>query len=426
MALPDYNKNLSAFSPSSVAYAFYPFDFDTLDLYCRRDGYVEGGPAKYVEGFLPTGKALFLDQSQPTRVRVNNTFNLSTNGFTLQMFINVQNYSRTTSILRFSSDLALNIKNGFIEFILSSNTYMTTYSPITLNTWIHLTVMFDSTGMYANIYLDGISAGQLGYIIPTTSNNGNITLIIGDGFQGYIDQLAISQIAKSRDEILWDATVAVYYPLDGRSNAWLLDYGPNIVNGSSGSVSTIPGKIRDALNFTNYGSFFQTPALMPLTMKDRSITIAFWLQLIQPSGIILTVGNTDTCLLAIGVRDSDQRLVVYLPNATNNNASVTMIGSKLMQNQWTHIVFSWSKEYQAQLYRNTNLDIRDANVVKLNRMTIEPMFISVGLHRSKKSCVEGVAFNTTTQFTGAVDELYVFSRELQVDEIQTLSITEYR
>ena len=54
-------------------------------------------------------------------------------------------------------------------------------------------------------------------------------------------------------------------------------------------------------------------------------------------------------------------------------------------------------------------------------MVPDPMYVTVGLYRGPTNCVDDAAFDTSTEFAGAVDELYVFSRELESNDIDSLS-----
>ena len=422
---PEYNANLTVFAPVSVGYAFYPFDSDTLDLYCRRDGTIDGGPVSYTRGYIATGQAILLNQSVPSRILVANPFNLTGDGFTLEAFIAVQNYSMNASLVSFSSGVAMNIREGLLDFVLSEYGRVTSKTTLTLNQWHHVAFVYKRAHLAGNIYLDGKLDGQLAYLSPINMNSKNTTMIIGSLFEGMIDQLSIALVVKTEQQIQWDATVTAYFPLDGDNYGWLLDYGPNVLNASSGGTRPAAGRIRGALNFTAYGAFFQTPGINPLAFPDQPFTVAFWINLNTASGVILTIANSVSCLLVLGIRSIDQRLVAYLPNSNSSALGINLIGSKIFSNQWTHVAFTWSKENLAQLYQGAALDVRNAEVTKLNQNGGEPMLVNVGMYRGKGDCSGTDGFNMSQHFLGSLDEFYIFNQELAQDRIEGIKETTY-
>ena len=422
---PVYNDNLTVYPPVSIGYAFYPFDSNTLDLYCRRDGAVDEGSVSYVSGYVATGQAILFNQSVSTRVVVANPFNLTSNGLTIEAFVILLNSSSTSNLVRFSSGVALTIEQGLLKFILNAQWSISSRTTISLNQWHHVAAVYNAAAQVTNIYLDGRATGQLGYLAPPSVNNTNATLIIGSMFEGVIDQLSIALEAKTDAQILWDASAAAYFPLEGDSNGWLLDYGPNVLNATSGGTQLIPGHIRGALNFTVYGAFFQTPGLTPLTFPDQPFTVAFWIRLSTQSGVILTISNSESCLLVLGIRTVDQRLVAYLPESKSNIPVVNMIGSKTTADQWVHVAFTWSTDNLAQLYQAAALDVRNTEARQLNQNGADPMIVSVGMYRGKANCSGADGFNLSQHFLGALDEFYIFNRELAQGEIEKLSQTTY-
>ena len=422
---PEYNANLTIFAPVSVGYAFYPFDSNTLDLYCRRDGTIDGGPVSYTRGYIATGQAIVFNQSVPTRIVVANPFNLTDDGFTLEAFILVQNYSMNASLVSFSSGVAMNIKEGLLDFVLSEYGRFAARTTLMLNQWHHVAFVYNKTRPAASIYLDGKLDGQLAYLSPINTNSRNTTMIIGSLFEGIIDQLSIGLVVKTENQIQWDAAVTAYFPLEGENYGWLLDYGPNVLNASSGGTRPTPGLVRGALNFTAYGAFFQTPGITPLAFPGQPFTVAFWIHLNTASGVILTIANSVSCLLVLGIRSVDQRLVAYLPNSNSSVLGINLIGSKILSNQWTHVAFTWSKENLAQLYQGAALDVRNAEVTKVNQNDGEPMLVTVGMYRGKADCSGTDGFNMTQHFLGSLDEFYIFNQELTQDRIEGISKTTY-
>jgi hypothetical protein len=384
---------------------------------------MNGGVASYTQGYVGTGQAIVLNQSISTWMSVTNQFNLSSTGFTIEAFFSYQNNSLNASLIQFSSGMSMNIRANKVEFLLNQANKVSSMAVISTNEWHHVAVVYNEINQYTSIYIDGILTGELEYLLSTTTKNDNVTIIIGSGYDGIIDQLSISLEAKISDRILWDATVAAYYPLDGDTTGWLLDYGPNCLNASSAGTRPVLGQIRTALNFSNTGAYYQAPGFTVLNVINHEFTVALWVRPeIQP-GVFLTIANSVTCLLTLGIRSSDNSLVAYLPNATNTNTDVSIVGSVMTTNEWVHVAFTWSSEKQAQLYKETVLQGRSTNATRLNNGYGESMTVTLGVYRGNANCSGGNVFDMTKQFIGSLDEFYVFSRELQQNEIVILNQT---
>ncbi len=108
----------------------------------------------------------------------------------------------------------------------------------------------------------------------TDSENENITMIIGYGFEGIIDQLSMPLEAKTNDRILWDATVRAYYPLDSDNNDWLLNYRPNCLNNTSAGVRSISSQVRGALSFITTSAYCQATGFTALNIAYHQLTLA--------------------------------------------------------------------------------------------------------------------------------------------------------
>ena len=419
--LPPYDNNISVYPPPSVAYAFYPFDNNVRDLYSRHDGRLNRRGEGYVRGYVGTGSAIVLNQSTPTWISAENPFNLSNTSLTIEAFILLFNNSIVANLVQFSSNVSLTIEMTRLKFVANQINGISSTRAISANEWHHIAVVYNVDTQYINLYIDGQLFGQTIYRSSLHSGGANVTMIIGDGFEGIIDQLAISFEAKTTDRVLWDATVAAYYPLEGNYNGWLLDYGPNGINATAAGVRPVMGPVRNALNFGASGAYYQGSGFTVLNLVNHSFSVALWVRLENQSGIFLTIANSASCLLVLGIRNSDYRLVAYLPNATNTNTGVNLIGASLTVNQWVHVALTWSAENQAQIYQATAFQGRNNNAVRLNNGRGEPMSMTIGMDRGTADCRGADGIDMSKEFVGSIDEIYIFSRELQQNEIQRLN-----
>ena len=417
---PVYNTNFTVFLPPSFAYAFYPFDSNVLDLYCLRDGTVDPKLISYTVGYVAYGRAIVFNSTTPTEVSVDKTFNFSQKSYTLEAFVYLFSPTVNGSLMRFSSGVSITIEEAHVRFYVSERYLIQSYSPITINEWHHIAAVYSDSSQYATLSIDGDITGSLAYLVPSEDTHENATLKIGTNFEGRIDQLAISTEVKSVEQILWDATVEAYYPFEGSGTNALLDYGPNVQNATSGGTRGAIGYKENGLMFNISGAFFETPQLTSLNHVNHSFSIAFWIYLDSDQGVILTISNSLGCLLIIGIEPVEQRLVVYLPDRYNNSEGVNIKGSPTSLNQWIHVAFTWSLNNQVQLYKDAALDARRTSAFEINQGQGDAMKVTVGLLRGTQQCQTGPDLNIDEQFIGVFDEFYVFSREIQQYEIETL------
>lgn len=325
-------------------------------------------------------------------------------------------------LFQFSSNTSLSIQMNRFRFILNGRHEAFTNRAFPFHQWIHVAVVHILSSTI-RIFIDGIPFGGSDYTSDIDLLNSNITAVFGSGFNGVIDQFSISLEAKTLERIFWDAVVLAYYPFEGDQNHRLLDYGPNGFNATSAGTQSVTGVLRNALSFTVSGAFYQVNGFVGLNLINRSFSVALWIHLENDPGVFLTIANSISCLLVLGIRSSDNRTIAYLPNATNTNTSVILLGSSVKINQWTHITFTWSPQSQAQLYMNSAFEGRNSQAIKLNNGQGEPMTVTLGRYRGPSNCSGADKIDMNKQFSGSMDELFVFSRELGQDEIERLNST---
>ncbi|CAF1289034.1 unnamed protein product [Rotaria sp. Silwood1] len=352
-----YDNNITIFAPVSVAYAFYSFDYNVLDLYSIHDGQVKEGIENYIPCYVGAGGALILNESYPIWISIANSFNLRNTSFTIEPFIFPLNNSINANLVQFSSGISININMNYLEFI--------------------------KVDQNVKIYLDGRLTGQSSYITQIDSENGNITMTIGSGYNGIIDQLSISYEAKTSDRLLWNATVLGYYPLDGGTNSWLLDYGPNCQNATSEGTQAVHG-------------------FRALDISSHAFSVALWIRPENQSGVFLTITSPMACFIVLDIGNSDNHIVAYLPNAINTSVGVNIIGSSM----------NIGTASQGR-----------ADTMKLNNGYGESMTVTLRMYHGTANCIGGNGLDVTKPFIGSLDELYIFSRELQQNEIEKLNST---
>ena len=164
--------------------AYWQFEGDVLDSYGSHDGGVWTGTARY--GDPPNG-AVF---EGAEKITIPNAADLNfDSAFTIEMWIK--------SEMSLGGDLfdkgELNIgwvfsmpPTGNIEVTIGSAVLSS--APIFQNTYHHIAVAWDSSGAKLKLYVDGSKVDETG-LSSAANTAGN--LILGDGFKGLIDELAI-------------------------------------------------------------------------------------------------------------------------------------------------------------------------------------------------------------------------------------------
>ena len=137
---------------------------------------------------------------------------------------------------------------GFTSNDLSGSTALVT------NTWYHVAFVYNYQTRQQILYVNGIQDGIKSNAPSYQGTNGSIligsTFVFGNTnyFNGYIDNVRVTTQAKSSSEILYDASLIVYYSFDWPSPT--TDNGPNGINGTlSGSVVTT-GRINQGIRLT--------------------------------------------------------------------------------------------------------------------------------------------------------------------------------
>ncbi|CAF1660384.1 unnamed protein product [Adineta ricciae] len=412
--------------PVSVADAFYSFDGNVNDLYSQRSGEVIGGPVTYVQGYVAYGQAVALTQSTATQINIKPGFDLNTSSsFTIEGFFMLKSTVMTATLVQLTPTVQLNLLDGTLAASLGSSNNLMSNVTLSTDQWHHLSFVFNVITQSASLSIDGtIVASKSAVQFGASNNNTNSTIIVGIGYQGYIDQLSIILNAKSPQEIVWDATVSGYYPLHLN---WLLDYGPNGNNATaSGVTPKVPGWRGDALNFSNPTAFYQATGFTALGTAQQPFSVSFWLRTGSQPGVFLTVANAYTCLLVIGLQNDRNKLVVYLPNATSTGEGINIVGPE-MPPTWTNVAFTWSSKSRANLYTSTFLQGTSADATNLNNArgmnNSSPMTLTLGHYSGPANCAGIQGVNTSQAFMGTIDEVFVFSRELHDGDLQALVLT---
>ena len=305
---------------------------------------------------------------------------------------------------------------GFFNNDSSGNTTLAT------SKWYHVAFVFDCSTRNQSIYLDGVVDGSRQASICFQGRNQSLTFGMIEAFgssscfDGLIDQLSYTNRAKNSTEILRDATLVLHIPFDDNST---YDQGPLRINGSLVANSTfVSGRIGQALEIKNVNrSTFELHGLVLLGVSSRSHSFSVWIRpYVQQKSTILHLASqaegTGWCLPILGLT-STRQLMSY----TYNGTVFALVGPTVPLNTWTHATLTYSKTNGLRLYVNGTLNNSLAPFAFVSGG--QPMHLFMSTPSSGIGCM--AVYNTSGPYSGAVDELRVYSRELSAGDVTALA-----
>jgi subtilisin family serine protease/PKD repeat protein len=214
----------------------------------------------------PVGSALnFNSQNCAVYVPVDSSLDL-THRITIELWIKPDtsvftNGKENYLILSKKRILWLKLKNDCsleLEFNLADKSYLllqTDANLITHDLWQHLAISYDGENSRARIYINGIEKIVRQHSIPYVDLNnerdsGDMDLIIGNGFEGVIDDLRIWNDIRTQAEIEESIYInlngseeglAAYWPMDEGCGDWIFDSTNNHNRGTRYKTSWTEG-----------------------------------------------------------------------------------------------------------------------------------------------------------------------------------------
>lgn len=406
----------------SNADVFYSFDDHTDDLRGLRNAKVDGGPISYVDGYIGYGKAVFIDQTQKTRLIVQGGLNLtSESNLTIEGFFLLRQVQMEATILKIGEKFQFKLTNSVLSINISTKGHITE-TVIATNQWHYFALVYDSEKRNLTFFVDGVPIMSRDGPVAVPMNFGeNQTMIIGENFHGYFDQFAISKRAKHPDEIRWDFLTYCYYPFEG---IWSADRGPNGLNLSSYNLKLNDPIIDHGINFNRSESRVTVEKLTVLSYALHDFAIALMVRLEQKPGVFLTIANENVCLLQLAFHSTSNKILTYFPNSTKNSEGVLLESREIQLWEWTHVAVSWTTDRKLEVYISGSLDSNSKEVTYLLTWSDEnngPMTATMGHYNGSAPCYSMGDANITGSFIGSIDEFYVFSSEVDASTISALA-----
>jgi len=422
---------VSTVTPSTLL-ASWTFEENTNDVSGNgNDGQIVDGAA-FTTGYI--GQAILLENSYSQFVNVP-YISLVNCSFTVEAWVYLYSLvpSSDRSIL---GECEVHLISHCLHFVVRYNQLYFGFfgddlagtTNLTTSVWYHVAYVYDYSlnikYVYLNGLIDGIStaSGVAPSVGPFLAESGNVTIgawSVPPSFywDGLLDQVKITNRAKIPCEILNDASLVAYFPFDSNYN----DSGPNSMIGTYNSqgnsgLSWVSGRVNQALNFNSSNSYFQSCGFYALGM-NQPYSIAMWVNPSFPSGTLFHLSSSATgsgswCLPMIGF-SSNGSIVVQ----TWSGNTVSIMGPILPINTWTHIVQTYSLTNGLRLYINGGLyDSATVNTFSGSTLTMCILLASSGLGTN---CETGLI--SMGPYSGAIDEFYVYNRELNALEVCPLA-----
>jgi hypothetical protein len=230
-----------------------------------------------------------------------------------------------------------------------------------------------------------------------------LIFFIGNGqfnyFHGYMDQLSYVSRAKSTKEIYNDAILIAYFPFNQNS---LFDFGPNQMTGTAYQLTFI----NDSLLFNQTLSSFQIE-----TFESSSSSIAFWINPFSTNNsliIHILFNNNNTTNI---IKFDDQN---HLISQTYTNETISILGPVINTHVWIHIVQTYSITNGFNLYFNGTFINGTGSIISMNANQSQ----TITLGNCSYICTWDLTNNS--HYIGLIDEFRIYSKELNLTDIQSL------
>lgn len=236
-----------------------------------------------------------------------------------------------------------------------------------------------------------------------------------------MDELSINRRVKSACEILEIATLAGYFKFD--ISKPLSDSGPNRLQAIGLNYMIMSGYNNQAISFSGESiSYFQASGFTSLGISNQSFSITFRLQPQILTGTLVHLstssdGTGSQCFPLLGFM-SNGTIVAQVLTINRNIAAVT--GPLLpVSSLWIAVAQTWSSTNGLKLYINNALVGSITASTFLGSETASNYLTLGNCLNGCKTCFNGL-IDQPGSFTGAIDDLRVFSRELNSNDVCTL------
>jgi hypothetical protein len=235
-------------------------------------------------------------------------------------------------------------------------------------------------------------------------------------------------VARTACQVYNDATLTAYYPFD--TNGTIADHGANLFTGYTTGTSVMsPGRIQDALLFSQNTSCFQAQCFTSPRYNNAPFSMSLWVYpTVVSSGSIVHVspnqqGNGTSCfdLLAFTAAGA---VVAQLYQAGVITAVIN--GPVLVVNTWAHLAVVYSFSNSFQLFVNGQEYVTATVSPVWSNTAVNPLYVTLGNTSPSGSsaavnCPSSSLLAVPGSYKGAIDDFRLYSRQLTSQEICVLA-----
>lgn len=200
-----------------------------------------------------------------------------------------------------------------------------------------------------------------------------------------------------------------------------MDTGPYSLTGTTYSASFVPGYRTDAV-LVNESAYFQVADITCLGYSNQAFSIAFWVQPISLTGTIVlatshpTVGSSFYCYPYIGFNTNGELTVQVNSGGANPIYAPSLLA---LSPTWSHVVQTWSLTNGLRLYVNNVLVASNSSLNHARGVNDVSYYVTLGRLANANVCW-GHSIDLFNSFTGVIDDLRIYNRELSAVDICTI------
>ncbi|WP_231647484.1 LamG-like jellyroll fold domain-containing protein, partial [Planomonospora sphaerica] len=299
-----------------------------------------------------------------------------------------------------------------------------------LNTWTHLTGVYDAAARKIRLYEDGELVAETDYTSTWNATSGfligrsKLNGVYQHSFRGVLDEVRAYDKALTSDQIrALTTTTTPKASADERVGSWKMEEGSGseLTDSSGrGHTATLTGPATRGEGKTGQGVTFGpgTHAVTagPVLRTDQSYTVSAWAKLTQDDGHAAVVSQ-DGALnsgfkLLYSPGDKKWRMVAYNSDTANSPDTKAISSRTAKLNTWTHLTGVYdAAARKIRLYEDGEL------VAETDYTSTWNATSGFLIGRSK---LNGVYQHS---FRGVLDEVRAYDKALTSDQIRALTTT---
>jgi hypothetical protein len=301
---------------------------------------------------------------------------------------------------------------------------LTGSTPMAANTWYHVAYVYDYSSRTQYVYLQGVLDGTKTSSDPYQGQSGAIFIgasnISSSFYNGYIDDLKVTTMAKSATDLLDDATLVAYFSFD--SSTLTSDSGPNKISGYVQNVGAITGKGGQALSFSGAASYFQAYAFYQLSIANKEYSIALWINPNSPNGTLIQKTRTQfttTGSCSIFMAFSALGQIIFAIPTGSATLTQQIVGPFISSGQWTHLGYTYSQTNGVTMYIN---GVKYGATGSQTYYSPSSNYEWLNIGQYTTTACTSLSLVSNGFYQGAIDEVHIYRRELRASEIASLAV----